>query len=92
MNGDEERTVPHTVNLSVPGMDSEAVMLATKDLIAISNGSACTSQRYEPSHVLRAMGLPEAVGQGAVRISWSHLTPDVDWDAIVDRLASVQQK
>lgn len=87
LNGDADRVMPHVVNLTIPGLDSEAVILATKDLIAISNGSACTSQRYEPSHVLTAMGLgAERIG-GALRISWSHLTPHVNWNPVVDRLS-----
>jgi cysteine desulfurase len=79
INGAPERTVPHTLNIALPGLDSEAVMLALKGTIAISNGSACTSQRYEPSHVLSAMDLPDEQVAGALRISWSHLTPDLDW-------------
>lgn len=91
LNGDPGRTVSHAVNLSIQGIDAEAAMLAVKDLIAISNGSACTSDRYEPSHVLAAMGLSEGLARGALRMSWSHLTPDPDWPAVVSRLAQVQE-
>lgn len=91
LNGDPGRTVSHAVNFSVPGLDAEAAMLAVKDLIAISNGSACTSHRYEPSHVLAAMGLAEDLARGALRVSWSHLTPDPDWATVVDRLAQVRE-
>lgn len=90
VNGDLDRTVPHAVNVSIPGLDSEAVMLAVKGVIAISNGSACTSQRYEPSHVLTAMGLPPGRVDGALRISWSHLTPDVDWNQVRERVQSIK--
>jgi cysteine desulfurase len=91
LNGDPKHTVSHTVNLSIPCLDAEAAMLATKDLIAISNGSACTSQRYEPSHVLTAMGLPESTIRGALRISWSHLTPVPAWPSVVARFSHVRQ-
>jgi cysteine desulfurase len=91
INGDPRQAVPHSINLSIPGLDAEAAMLATKDLIAISNGSACTSQRYEPSHVLAAMRLPEERVRGALRISWCHLTDVPDWTAVVARLAQVRQ-
>lgn len=87
LHGDSARSVPHTVNLSFPGLDSEAVIVAVKDLIAISNGSACTSQSYDPSHVLKAMGLPDEQVQGAIRISWHHDTPDVDWQEVVARIS-----
>jgi cysteine desulfurase len=90
-NGDQSRTLQHVVNLALPGVDSEAVMLALKDLIAISNGSACTSQSYEPSHVLRAMQLPEPAIRGALRISWCHMTKDVAWDQVQTRLRHLFQ-
>jgi cysteine desulfurase len=90
-NGDQSRTLAHAASFSVPGVDSEAAMVALKDIVAISNGSACTSQSYEPSHVLVAMGLPEEVVRGALRLSWCHLTPDVPWDQVVDRLAELKR-
>jgi cysteine desulfurase len=57
------------LNIAIPGLDWEAVMLALKYLVAISNGSACTSQNYAASHMLTAMGLPEAHVKGALRPS-----------------------
>jgi cysteine desulfurase len=56
INGDVNRTMAHVVNVSFPSVDSEALMLAVRSEIAISNGSACTSASYLPSHVLKAMG------------------------------------
>jgi cysteine desulfurase len=86
LNGREEDSLEHVLNLSFPGLDSEALMVGLKDLIAISNGSACTSHSYKPSHVLEAMQLsPEAI-HSAVRLSWCHLTPEVDWQAVADRI------
>jgi cysteine desulfurase len=80
--GDQSKAVPSTLNVVVPGLDSEAVMVALKDIIAISNGSACTSQNYTASHVLTAMGLSEEHLKGALRLSWCHLTPEVDWGKV----------
>ena len=91
INGDPTRTMPHTLNFSVPGIDSEAAIVALKDLVAISNGSACTSQRYEPSHVLSAMGLQSDRIGGALRLSWSHLTAPPDWDAVAYLLSRLRQ-
>jgi len=85
-----ESTLSHVMNFSVPGVDSEAVMVALKDIAAVSNGSACTSQNYKPSHVLEAMGLPPAAVSGAIRVSWSHLTPDVDWELLAARIAGLR--
>ena len=90
IHGDPERTVAHTVNLSFPGLDGEAVIVAVKDLVAISNGSACTSQSYTPSHVLKAMGMPREQIRGALRISWSHLTSPVNWQTVTMRINSLR--
>ncbi|WP_458682830.1 cysteine desulfurase DndA [Prescottella equi] len=91
LNGDLDRTMPHTLNFSVPGVDSEAAIVALKDLVAISNGSACTSQSYDPSHVLAAMSLSDDQIQGALRFSWSHMTPEPDWSQLVERLRQIQR-
>jgi cysteine desulfurase len=85
-NGDPELTLPHVINVYFPGVDSEALMVAVKDYIAISNGSACTSQSYKPSHVLKAMGIPDRTIKGAVRISWCHLTAEADWNRVVSTI------
>ena len=90
LHGDPQATLPHVLNFSVPGIDSEALMLALRDHVAISNGSACTSQSYTPSHVLRAMGLSLEAIAGAVRLSWCGWTPPVDWSALADRIRSVR--
>ena len=70
INGDQTRCQPHVLNVSFPGVDSEALMMALRDELAVSNGAACTSDHYGSSHVLEAMGLePERI-TSAVRISW----------------------
>jgi len=83
INGDLSRSQPHVLNVSFPGVDSEALMLALRDQIAISNGSACTSASYDPSHVLLAMGLDEDRISESVRISWGPGVESIPCDAIV---------
>lgn len=70
LNGDQLRCQPHVINIRFPNVDSEALMMAMKDSIAISNGSACTSASYSASHVLQAMGLQEDDANECLRISW----------------------
>ena len=89
LHGDQERVLPHVLNFSIPALDSEAVMLALKGVVAVSNGSACTSQSYTPSHVLTAMGLTEEAIAGAVRLSWCHLTGDIDWPQVTAQIKSL---
>lgn len=91
INGAAAESLPTTLNLSFPGLDSEAVILALKAEVAISNGSACTSSNYAPSHVLKAMKLPMDQIEGAVRISWCHLTPTVDWTRVCKTLLQLMR-
>lgn len=65
-------------------------MVALKDEIAISNGSACTSHSYQPSHVLKAMGIPQEIIRGAVRLSWCHMTDEPNWDKVVNIIRSLR--
>ena len=60
-----------------------------KDTVAISNGSACTSTSYKPSHVLSAMDLPDEAITGSMRVSWSHMTKDVPFDSIAKGLQNL---
>ncbi len=83
IHGAQGRTMSHVINLSFPSIDSEAVMLALKGLVAISNGSACTSASYAPSHVLKAMNLPDEQIHGALRWAWCYSTPRPDWHKIL---------
>lgn len=92
VNGDERHCLPSTLNIAFPGADSEALILALKDLVAVSNGSACTSSSYTFSHVLTAMGLPRERVKGALRLSWCHMTPEVDWDGVQARLKVLLNK
>lgn len=90
LNGDPDRTVAGTINVSIPGIDSEAAIVALKDLVAVSNGSACTSQSYEPSHVLLAAGLPKDRVEGALRMSWGGMTTSVPAREIAQRLLALR--
>ena len=70
VNGDSNHCIFTTLNVSFPGVSSEALMLATKRYCGVSNGSACTSRNYAHSHVLTAMGLSNERIESAIRISW----------------------
>jgi cysteine desulfurase len=90
LNGDPEHSMPHTINLSLPGIPSEQIITAVKDLIAISATSACTAHDPQPSHVLRAMGLAEEVTASAVRLSWCHQTAPANWPAVTEILRALR--
>ena len=90
-NGDQQQTLPHCLNLSLPGIAADRAIAALKPLVAVSSTSACTSHTRTPSHVLAAMGFSGARVECAFRMSWCHLTPPVDWPAVVATLKRLQQ-
>lgn len=81
-NGADEYTLPHVLNISLPGVNSEQAIKALKRVIAVSSTSACTSHTRTPSHVLTAMGLSSEKVEQSIRLSWCHLTPEVDWHEV----------
>lgn len=89
VHGDPQLTLDHVLNFAVPGLDSEALIVALKEQVAISNGSACTSSSYTPSHVIKALGFSDDEANEAIRLSWCHLTPAVDWHAIAKRIRTL---
>lgn len=70
INGCSDYCVDSTINICIPSVVSEALMLSTKQYCGISNGSACTSKSYSPSYVLKAMGIPDEDIECSIRISW----------------------
>ena len=92
INGAQEYCMPNTINISLIGVESEALMLATKQYCAISNGSACTSHDYNPSYVLVAMGLDEDRISSAIRISWGAKTDKDELAEQVGKLIEVAKE
>ncbi|GAB3318685.1 PLP-dependent aminotransferase family protein [Haliea atlantica] len=91
-NGHAEQRLPGVVNLSVEGVDGESLLAALGEL-AVSSGSACNSESLEPSHVLRAIGVSDALAHSALRVSFGRFTrpEEVDraaahFSEVVDRL------
>jgi cysteine desulfurase len=93
VNGAPEPRVPNTTNLSFDGIEAESLLIAL-DLqgIAVSTGSACSSGTLEPSHVLRAMGLPAHRTQNSIRISLGQGNTDAQVDAFLEQLPAVVEK
>ncbi|HSK08662.1 MAG TPA: cysteine desulfurase family protein [Vicinamibacterales bacterium] len=93
INGAGAERVPNTTNASFDGIDAESLVIAL-DLegIAVSAGSACSSGTLEPSHVLRAMGLPASRTRGAVRFSLGPATTDEEIDRVVAVLPRVVRR
>ena len=86
VNGDLDRRVPGNLNLGFDGIDGEELLIALDD-VAVSTGSACTSASVEPSYVLRALGLADALAGGSVRIGLGRFTTATEVDYAAGRLA-----
>lgn len=91
LNGDAERRLPGNLNLSFPGVSALALMEACPGL-ALSTGSACTATAVEPSHVLRAIGLPEALAGATLRIGLGRGTTQAEVDFAVETLAAAVER
>src|SRR5205814_7258151 len=87
VNGDPHARVPNTTNISFDRVEAESLLIAL-DLegIAVSTGSACSSGTLEPSHVLRAMGLPTHRTQNSLRFSLGQFSTEADVQRVVDVL------
>jgi cysteine desulfurase len=92
INGDPSLCQPHVMNVSFPGVDSESLMLALRERLAVSNGSACSTSLYRPSHVLQALGMSELRIQSTVRLSWGYQRIGVEsrhFAALLDTVKSL---
>jgi cysteine desulfurase len=93
VNGALTPRVPNTTNISFDGVEAESLLIAL-DLegFAVSTGSACSSGTLEPSHVLRAMGLPSHRTQNSIRFSLGLGNTEAEVDALLAKLPGVVSK
>ena len=90
INGDKENRLSNTLNVSFEYIEGEAVAYSLSDLgICISTGSACASGSLDPSHVIRAMGVPFTAVHGSVRFSLSRYNTESDIDYVLEKLPPV---
>ena len=90
VNGDVENRLPNTSNISFEYVEGEAILLRINEYnICASSGSACTSGSLEPSHVLRAMGVPFTCIHGSVRFSLSRYTTNEDVDIVLEKMPGI---
>ena len=93
VNGERLHRLPNTVSVSFEFVEGESILLLLSDLgICASSGSACTSGSLEPSHVLRAMGVPFTAAHGSIRFSLSMYNTKEEMDYIVEHLPPIIQR
>jgi len=90
VNGGEAERLPNTVNVSFKYIEGEAILLLLDEYgICASTGSACASGSLEPSHVLRAMQVPQTAIHGSIRFSLSTCNTKAEVDYVLDALPKV---
>lgn len=90
LNGDKENRLPNTSNISFEYIEGEAILLLLDRFgICASSGSACTSGSLEPSHVLRAMGVPFTAAHGSIRFSLSRYNTEQEVDYTIEVMPKI---
>lgn len=93
VNGDRKNRLPNTTNIGFKFIEGEAILLSLNQYgICASSGSACTSGSLEPSHVLRAMGLPYTILHGSIRFSLCRYTTDAEIDAVIAVMPGIVER
>jgi cysteine desulfurase len=93
VNGDKKNRLPNTANISFEYIEGEAILLMLdKYGICASSGSACTSGSLEPSHVLRAMGVPFTAAHGSIRFSLSRYNTEEEVDFVIEKIPEIVNK
>ena len=87
VNGSVEHRLPTNLNMSFAYVEGEALLMGLGD-IAVSSGSACTSQSLEPSYVLSALGLPDGLAHSAIRFGLGRFTTRAEIDLTIERVVS----
>ena len=90
VNGDRLNRLPNTTNISFEFVEGEGILLMMDEYgICASSGSACTSGSLQPSHVLRAMGIPFTMAHGSIRFSLSVYNTDEEIDFVIEKLPTI---
>jgi cysteine desulfurase len=93
VNGDPLNRLPGTLNISFEFVEGEAMLLMLDQVgICASSGSACTSGTLEPSHVLRALGVPFSFAHGSLRFSLGRFNTESDVDYITETLPPIIER
>ncbi len=93
VNGTRDHRLPNTSSMSFEYVEGESILLMLNEHgICASSGSACTSGSLEPSHVLRAMGVPFTASHGSIRFSLSRYTTGAEIDTVIEKLPPIIER
>ncbi|MDD4869973.1 MAG: cysteine desulfurase NifS [Kiritimatiellae bacterium] len=93
VNGDRVHRLPNTTNISFQYIEGEAILYHLSDIgVAASSGSACTSGSLEPSHVIRAMGVPFTSAHGSTRFSLSRYNTAEEIEYVIEKIPAIVKR
>ena len=93
VNGDTKHRLPNTTSIAFEYVEGEAILLMMNEYgICASSGSACTSGSLEPSHVLRAMGVPFTAAHGSIRFSLSRYNTEKEIDFVIEKMPPIIER
>jgi len=92
LNGSRQFRLPHTTNISFPGVDGEALLAGLGKDVALSSGSACTSASMEPSYVLKALGVDDDLAHSSLRLGLGRFTTSAEIDYAIGRISQTVLK
>lgn len=88
INGSLDHRLPNNLHMSFAGVDGESLLMGLDD-VAVSSGSACTTAEPEPSHVLRALGVPEGLAHASLRFGLGRFNTEHEVDYVIEKVAAV---
>ena len=91
VNGSMTARLPHNLNVSIEGVNGEQLLTGLSD-VAVSSGAACTSIRHESSHVLRALGVDDALARASIRFGLGRFNTEAEVDHVADTLCALVER
>ncbi|MBW4678590.1 MAG: IscS subfamily cysteine desulfurase [Microcoleus vaginatus WJT46-NPBG5] len=91
LNGHPTQRLPGNLNISVEGVDGQALLLGLQPVVAVSSGSACTAAKIAPSHVLQGLGLPETLAYASIRFGIGRFNTEEEIDNVAQHAVTAIQ-
>jgi cysteine desulfurase len=88
LNGHPKNRLPNNLNISFDFIDSQRILLSLKEL-ALSTGSACSSETLEPSYVLKAIGKPDNLCKSSIRIGLGRFNTEEEIDYVIEKMVKI---
>lgn len=92
LNGHNKQRLPHNLNIYIPGIESRSLLIQLKTIVAISNGSACTTANVEPSHVIKSLGYSENRAYSSIRVGLGRFNSEDEIIFVSEKIAEAYER